>query len=212
MSLSDKDHVPVASKLLGDLLSSHWKELGIKIEKIDTVFRYLVSKFVFSDEPLSEREKVALFTAYEGMVNKSAVDKHYAKKHSWWLFITRNLAQSLNGEISENSRNEFAKMIQTFTSKGRGYFSGAIYFGIKIKGEKLYQIWIKTRFPKTTKAKSRIAVGYRDKGHLKKSHDGTPHWSEVSMALYEHESESTSEKQDDYWRNLMIHPLQRLSS
>lgn len=211
-TFADKDHVPEASKLLKELLSSHWKSLGIKIDKHDVNFRYLVSKFCFSEDHFTEEDKVALFTSYESMVNKCAIDKDFAHKHQWWLFITRSLAQSLNGTIKPEIRREFSKQIQQFTSYGRGYFAGSIYFGIKVRGERLYEIWIKTRFSKTTKTKSRIAVGYRDKGHLQMSHEGSQHWSEIAMALYDPKSESTSEKQERLWRNLIVHKMQILNS
>jgi len=211
MSYSDKDHVPKASKLLESLLSNHWNELGIKIQKADTVFRYLVSKVIYSEDKLSEAEKVALFSSYEIMVNKAAVDEMYHKKHFWWLFITRSLVQSLNGELVDQKLQNLKKAIADLTSHGRGYFSGSIYYGLKIKTERLYAVWIRTRFPVKTRERNRIAVGYRDKGHLKKASDGTPHWSEVAMELGEHASVSSSKKKDDLWSTLKIHPEQVLN-
>lgn len=194
-----------------ELVSNHWNELGMKIERADLCFRFLVSKFIFTEEELSETDKVALFSSFERMVDKVAIDNSYAQKHQWWLFITRSLVQSLNGTISPEIRKNFSEQIKCFTSHGRGYFSASLYYGIRIKGERLYSIWIHTRFKKKIAEKSFIGVGYRDKGHLQVVHDGSQHWSEIAMALYDHESESTSERREHLWNSLSINDLQRLN-
>lgn len=209
-TFADKDHVPEASNLLKELLSSHWKELGVEIKKADNVFRFLVSKLIFSEDTFTEQDKVGLFTSYERMVNKCADDKQFAAKHQWWVFLTRTIAQSLNNSITIEHRRKLKEQFSSLTSFGRGYFSASLYFGIKIKGEKLYQIWIKTRFPKRAKEKSFIGVGYRDKGHQREAHNGDPHWTELATVLYEHESVSTEERRQRLWDNLSINDLQRI--
>lgn len=202
----------MASKLLKELLRNHWSVLDVEVESYEVTFRFLVSKFIFTEEQFTEEEKVALFCAFEEMVGKCAIDESFARKNLWWIFSTRVLAQSLNGEISELNRQKFSEEMKQLLSHGRGYFSASMYYGLKKSEGDLFRISIKIRRSKTTKAKSRIAVGYRDKGHLQESHEGAHHWSEVAMALYEHESESTSEKVERLWSNLVVHRKQVLSS
>jgi hypothetical protein len=208
-NISDKDHVPEASKLTRVLSSSHWRQLQIRVKKVDYQFRLLVSKFVFSEDPFTEEDRIIFWTCYEKMVQKCAIDSNFRAKHQYWVYSVRHLAQSLNQELNSETRFHYRTWIISITSHGRGYFSGSLYFGRK-KEEFLYQIQLKMRQSIKTREKSRIAVGYRDKGHLKESHDGNHDWKEVAMALYDPISESTSEKVEHLWSNLKINSVQEL--
>jgi hypothetical protein len=195
------------------LTENHWRSLGIRVEKPLNVFRYLVSKFLFSKDYFSLEDKVALFRSYEMLVKLCARDSSAQEKHYFFLFITRSLVQSLNNDINETEiRESFFRTIAPYLTNGRGYFSASIYYGVKGQIQKLYNIWIQQRFPKKFKSKRHIGVGYNDKGSAKnEARDGSPHWTEVASENgTENLSATAADREIQLWEELRIHENQRL--
>jgi len=211
-TFADKDHVPVTPKLYGRLSSNHWTCLEVNLTKVDLVFRYLGSKLLCTEENFSMEDRIAFFYCYEIMVKKASIDKGFNEKHGWWIFSTRQVVQSLNGNFDETKIQKLKEDIASLCSNGRGYFSASQYFGLKNSKQEFYNVWIKTRQPVKVRDKSFIGVGYRDKGHQAEASDGSQGWKELAVALYDDASQSTSEKVDNYWGNLVIHNRQRVNA
>jgi len=201
------------STLLLKLLENHWRQLGFSHINAGRTFRYLMSKFLFAaEEEFSEEEKVALFTSWEKMIVLCERNPEYKQKHFHYLWITRGVLQSLNSEITAEDRQNFHRQISGFLSHGRGYFSAPIYFGLRRQGELLYEVWVKTRFPKVSKAKRHVGVGYSDSGTARNvATDGSPHWTEVAMKSETGEvRESSSGNTGTIWTQLVVHTSQKL--
>jgi hypothetical protein len=204
------------SSLLQKLCENHWRSLGFSHTKAVATFRFMVSKFMYDlEEEFTETDKVALFTAWEKMANLAATDENYRKKHGMWIFVTRTLVTSLNNQLSREDRVDYQKEMASLLSRGRGYFSAHAYFGIKIQGLRLYEVWVKTRFKKKFTQKKHVGVGYNDHGTAKDfATDGSPHWTEVAM------SDSTGAQEESVHGKRMklfeelacVHPNQAIGS
>ena len=203
----------IPSTLMSGLLENHWRTLVYRSGSSISTFRYLMSKFLFArDEEFTDEDQAALWMSWEKSVQLCAVEQKFKEKHFHYLWITRSVVQSLNNVITKSDRTEFLRHLEGSLSNGRGYFSASNYFGIKFERKKLYELFLKTRFPQRFPQKRHIGVGYNDKGTAKDSAtDGSPHWTEVAMSgTSEGWEESRSDKTETLFNQLLIHPIQRL--
>lgn len=203
----------IPSTLLMGLMENHWRTLVYRSKSSIKTFKFLMSKFLFAtEEQFSPEDQTALWLSWEKSVELSAVDQKFKDKHFHYLWITRMVVQSLNNEITAKDRQNFALQLKGLLSHGRGYFSAHIYYGIKEQRKKLYELFLKTRFPQKFPPKRHVGVGYNDKGTAKDvAFDGSPHWTEIAMdENNETEAESRSERSDSLFKQLLIHPVQRL--
>lgn len=206
----------VPSTLLAFLCENHWRKLGYKLVNPVVVFRYCVGKYMFDlEEDFTETDRIALFTAWEKMGCLAAVDRKFKEKHGFYIFMCRHLVMSLNNGHSREDRINFQRSWDCYLSHGRKYFSAHAYFGLKIQGQKLYELWVQTRFPKRFPPKKHVGVGYNDSGTAKDdAYDGNPHWVDVAMSeIKVVNSESATEKIDNYFKTLSeVHELQSLGT
>jgi len=73
-----------------DLASNSYNILSFKTESNKTVFSFLFSKIIFSEDYLTEFEITALFLSYEKMVIKINQDKGTWQKYSYLTFLLRH--------------------------------------------------------------------------------------------------------------------------
>lgn len=200
------------SILLVSLLENHWRKIGWSCSSPIRAFKFLMSKFLFAtEENFTESDRVALFYTYELMVKLCARDPLAFEKHFWYLWVTRVVIQSLREPLDRAIRIKLQMDLMPLFSHGRGYFSAHGYFGRKIEGERLYELWIQTRFPTKSKAKRHVGVGYNDSGTARDvARDGSPHWTEVAEANRDQPESSTSDKEERLWLNLLVHEAQIL--
>jgi len=153
-------------------LSINWKSKDI------VVFKYLLSKMLYTEEQLSEEDVTVLFTVWERVVEKVAVDEGYKEAYFWLIFLTRNCFKNLSAfAVDKQAILQMRNELCSFFSHGRKQLGASIYYG----GKKDYHCQLKYGEPLIPKAKNRIGVGYRDKGNAKNSAlDGSPSWQEVA--------------------------------
>jgi hypothetical protein len=90
-------------------------------------------------------------------------------------------------------------------------FSRRYYYSVEGQAQRLYQTYVRQRFPKRFPAKTYIGKGYGDHGTAKnKAFDGTQSWQEVAGDSDYQTANSTSERTADYWRQFQVHPGQLL--
>lgn len=149
--------------------------------KQPVIWHVLLSKLFFvREETFTEKDQVALFTVYEKMVEKCAVDGNFKEKYGHELFFMRNIFKNLPAFVADQqSIEKMVEFLQQVLSHKRGWLSRDIYFGMKMQ---IYKVEMQYGEPKKVKPKNRIAVGYRDKGTAKDSAwDGSPSWQEVAL-------------------------------
>lgn len=206
------------SNLLQKLCENHWRQLGFRQTSPSKTFRFLMNKFLFArDEVFSEEDEVSLFLSWEKMVQICAVDRQYHSKHFQWIWVTRIIVQGLRKgkTISSEMRHVFLKQISGLLSFGRGYFSASQYYGLKEQKKLLYELWMKTRFPRKFPPKKHVGVGYNDSGTARDhANDGSPHWTEVAMCDDGKglERQSRTTKVDQLFQQLLIHPIQAIGN
>lgn len=203
----------VTSTLLMELMENHWRTLVYRSKSPITTFKFLMSKFLFaSEEDFTEEDRTALWMSWEKAIQLCAVEPKFKEKHFHYLWLTRGVLQSLNNEITVADRKAFLGQLRSSLSHGRGYFAASVYYGIKNQGKKLYELFLKTRFPRKFPQKRHVGVGYNDKGTAKDSaSDGSPHWTEVAMSGNREDwTESRSEKSDKLFGQLLIHTSQQI--
>lgn len=174
-----------------------------------------MSKFIFGlEDEFTTDDGVALFLAWENLVEKSANDQGFHRKHHTYIWFSRVVVQTVGSKkCSKEDRLKFQKQIMDILSHGRGYFSAQIYFGMKMRAEKLYRLYVKTRFPKKFKPKQFVGVGYDDHGTAgNDAYDGSPHWTEVAsdeeqIAQW---TSSRTEKVDNMFSAMTIHNQQQV--
>lgn len=150
-----------------------WKQKDI------VVFKYLLSKLLYSKDELSEEDIVVLFIVWENVVKECATDPVFKERYFWLLFLTRGMFNNIGAFAADlQSRSEMSKELDNFFSQGRADLSAAVYFG----GKGTHSVKLVAAEPQEPPPKNRIGVGYRDKGNAKDSAwDGSPSWQEVSM-------------------------------
>ena len=184
--------------------------------RIETIFRFLVSKFLYSGEAYSDSEKIILFTVWERMVLKGSRDKKYQAKHGYHLYLVRSLIQSL-GTLSWNSERTatFRQSMLECYSHSRTYFSGYMYFGLLKDESSMFSVHVSHRQPRRVKPKRFVGVGYNDHGMLgNKAYDGSPGWQTVAMGKHEEDAlENDYQPQGrDVFLDLRINSVQLLST
>lgn len=168
-----------------ELSETSWKTLVVKFfAKEEVVIRYLVSKIVYTDESISLEETVALFTAFESLIQKMARHPVLQQKYGSELFIFRAIFSSLENLRTCDPRTRREQLESTYSFYRGKLFSRRFYFSVKGQVQKFFIARIKTRFPKKFPPKAFIGKGYGDHGTAKDvSLDGSPGWEEVASVL-----------------------------
>jgi hypothetical protein len=186
----------------------NWKDLVVRMSNPTTCFRYLLSKIVYTDKEITYQEAVIAFMAFDEMIKKIEIDPIFRQKYGWTTFVFRSVFQSLEFLVEQNPDERYRKMQETF-----GFFKSKIvsrryYFSVEGQSKKLYEAYLRKRFPKKFPAKSFIAKGYGDNGTAKNTaFDGNPAWQEVAMA--ETAEKGDNRKDVNFYRQYQVHELQR---
>ena len=183
---SGQTNPPGVAKLLEEFSQSHWKSLEVRIKTSQTLVIFLLSK-VIAGFPLTEIERIALFSGYEKMILLCEEDPGFKKKYFWILWISRAFIQSLGNNLTEDDYSHFRIVVGDFQRNRPKMVDSCIYYGMTVMIERELVVRIRTRFPIKVKEKSRIAVGYRDHGAAKNPSEGSPSWQEVAMANIDNE-------------------------
>lgn len=193
-----------------ELAGNNWKQLVVKLSSFVTCFRYLTSKIVYTDQSFTQQEAVVLFCAFEEMVKKIEKDPEFRQKYSWTVFTFRAIYQSLDSLVLQNPKERQRKLGEIYNFYRGKIVSRRYFYAVEGQNAKLYETFIKTRFPKKFPAKTFVAKGYGDHGTAKnKAFDGTPSWQEVAMAN-ETESDQTVETAR-FFRTFQVHESQLLN-
>jgi len=199
-----------------DLASNSYNILSFKTESNKTVFSFLFSKIIFSEDYLTEFEITALFLSYEKMVIKINQDKGTWQKYSYLTFLLRHIIQSLEPLIRMDPKDRFIQMegIRTLVTGFSHIISRRFYFRKKGELVKLYELWVATRMKKKFAAKAFIGKGYGDKGTAKNlSLDGSPDWKEVAMDARNTDIVTClGDKVESYFESLRSHQRQLYGS
>lgn len=191
--------------------SNNFNHLRFESKNDVVLFRFLISKIIFTEEILSDLDITALFLSYENCCIKAANDRNFGDKYNGSIFATRTIIQSLQEIKSMQPKDRFQRLEEFREYRGSKMFSPRYYFAIKGQLKRQFNLWIEERFKKKFSPKSFIGKGYNDKGSAKNySLDGSPNWKEVAMSYREDLVENTtrSEKIERYFLNLRIHKSQ----
>lgn len=192
-----------------ELAESNWKQLIVKISNSTTVLRYLTSKLVFTEESFSYVEAVTLFTAFEEVMLKMQKDRVFQTKYGPELFMFRTVFQSLEQLVRMQPQQRYQKLKTMFGWYRGKLFSRRYYYAVDGQAQKLYETFIKQRFPKTFPPKSYIGKGYGDHGTAKnKAFDGSQSWQEVASDQEYQEKNCYQVVDPDYHRQFQVHPGQ----
>jgi hypothetical protein len=176
-----------------------------------TVLRYLTSKLVFTEEIFTQVDAVTLFCAFEDVIQKLERDRGFAAKYSVDVFYFRALFQQLDYLSDLEPSFRFKKLRSMYQGYQGKIFSRRYYYSVEGQAQRLYQTYVRQRFPKSFPAKTYIGKGYGDHGTAKnKAFDGTQSWQEVAGDSDYQTANSTSERTADYWRQFQVHPGQLL--
>jgi hypothetical protein len=150
----------------------------LKSEPI-VIYKCFLSKLIYTEEMLTEEERVALFLAFEGVEKEIANDPSYHKRYFWLYFITRKCFVGLESFcIDLPGRRKVKKELEPFFSFGRQELSARQYYSTRDTLE--YKVAMETESPKKPKPRNRIGVGYRDKGSCADvAMNGWPSWEEI---------------------------------
>lgn len=194
------------------LSRNSWKVLGKMSENEVTMVRYLTSKIVYTDEPITLQEITVLFLSFERLVEKIAKHEKVRAKYGYDLFVFRSIYQSLESIMKSDPTDRPKKMERYFGFYRGKFISRRYYFAVKGQIQRELRLRIITRFPKRFPPKAFIGKGYGDHGTARNSaFDGSPSWQEVAMS--EHPELVQVEKLDTvefHFRSLTIHPLQEI--
>lgn len=191
-----------------ELARDNWKELVVKLSSPGTVLRYLLSKVVYTDKEITQAEIVTLFCAWEQIVIKVQKDPSTKLKYGYETFLFRSIFQSLDQLVKMKPKERF-ELLQ----KQYGFYRGKLvsrryYYALEGQCKKLYETYIRQRFPKSFKPKAFIGKGYGDHGTAKnKAYDGSPSWQETALDERHRGSESGVNSLD-YFRQYQVHELQ----
>lgn len=185
--LSSADPTSESSDPCGRWYRGLWIKLHVK-EAV--VFKYLLSKLLYSNDPFTEEDTVALFISREKVLELCARDSDYNKKYIRLIFLTRYIFSNLEAFVQDKDAiNRMVDELEGSFNNGRRIIGPSIYYG----GKRQYGVLMRAAEPRKPKAKRRIGVGYRDKGTAKDTAwDGSPSWQEVAMSQSSNSLDSES--------------------
>lgn len=211
-SSSPYDPLPVWQNL------SESRDNFLKIEILErqtVIFRYLVSKLLYTEEYFSDEEVIILWEVFERIVLKINVDNNMRRKYGNVVFLLRSLFQSLNYLITskDKARKIFQEHFLPYQRNLSHLFSKNYYYSVKGQLVRQFKISLHRRFPLKHKDRAYIGIGYRDKGTAKETYDdGTPSWQEVAVCdipgTKERDQVPNRPNQVDIFKSLRVHPLQ----
>lgn len=193
------------------LSENNWRELVCRMSNRVTVLRYLTSKLVFTAEVFTQVDAVTLFCAFEDVMQKLERDRGFAAKYGPEIFMFRSVFQQLDFLSDIEPSVRYKKLESLFNGYQGKMFSRRYYYAVEGQAQRLYETYVRQRFPKTFPAKTYIGKGYGDHGTAKdKAFDGTPSWQEVAGDSDYQTANSSTEKSADYWRQFQVHQGQLL--
>lgn len=192
-----------------ELAESNWKQLVVKLSNSTAVLRYLTSKLVFTEESFSYVEAVTLFKAFEEIMLKMQKDRAFQTKYGPELFMFRTVYQSLEQLVRMQPQQRSQKLGTMFRCYRGKLFSRRYYYAVEGQAQKLYETFIKQRYPKTFPPKTYIGKGYGDHGTAKnKAFDGSQSWQEVASDQEYQERNCSQELEPNFHRQFQVHPGQ----
>lgn len=195
------------------LAESSWRALQVKLSNSVAVLRYLTSKLVYSRDTFSQVEAVTLFTAFEDIIKKVEIDRTFRSKYGPEVFTFRAIFQELDYLAKLDPRERQQILMERYSFYRGKLFSRRYYFAVEGQAQKLYETFIKHRYPKTFPPKTFVGKGYGDHGTAKnKAFDGSQPWQEVASDFEYQEENRQTERNVDYHRQFLVHSLQLVRS
>lgn len=191
------------------LAESNWREVQIRMSNALNVLRYLTSKIVYTDREISQVEIVTLFAAFEKVIQQIEIDRNFRQKCASDVFTFRSIYQSLDSLIKVDPKERHRKLQEKYAFYRGKIFSRRYYFAVEGQARRLYDTFIKHRFPKTFPPKTFVGKGYGDHGTAKnKAFDASPAWQEVAGDQEFQEKNPSTSRDPDYFLQFKVHPLQ----
>lgn len=193
------------------LSESHWKSVKAELSNEFVVLRYLTSKIVFTEEVVSEEEKVALFLSFENVVAKIARDEGCRRKYGSEVFTFRAIYQDLDHIVRMEPELRHNRLETKYNFYRGKLFSRRYFYSVRGQLQRLYQIRLQTRFPRKFAPKAFVGKGYGDHGTAKNAAiDGSPDWKEVAMTLSEQEimAKTRLDRELEVFRSFRVHQNQ----
>jgi len=201
---------------MGALSEDHWNQLYCRfLTKEIVIVRYLLSKIVSTELPLTSWESVALFLAWEKVVIKSTRDSAFHWKYSAELFRFRAVLQQLDELTCLDPKLRFSMLSREHSDYQGKLVSRRFFYSIEGQLQQLLELKIRKRWSKRFPPKAYIGKGYGDHGTARDSaFDGSPGWKEVAMSKSNSESSSNVEIQtnEDVFSNHRVHPSQLMKT
>lgn len=190
---------------------NHWRTVRAELSNEFVVLRYLTSKIVFTEEVVTEEEKVALFLSFENAIAKCSRDEGCRRKYASEIFIFRAIYQSLDHLVRKNPTQRHHELEEKYNFYRGKLFSRRYFYSVRGQLQRLYQIRLQTRFPRKFAPKAFVGKGYGDHGTAKNAAiDGSPDWKEVAMTLSEQEimAETRLDREQEMFRSFRVHQNQ----
>lgn len=167
--------------------------IGKKVKRV-SLQRYLLTKFLYEHNRITEADILCLFENQLWLESKCLKDSQFCQKFGKVVFDLSELMKNQNPEeITLKSLNRLASRLgtkhQLFIVPERNYsqwksrFSGC--FNINpIRSKEIRDFYAKQPPPKRS-----MGIGYRDKGSKRDlARDGSPDWTEISEDQYYQEN------------------------
>jgi len=197
----------------GVLGADSWKVVQTHLSNEITVLRYLTSKIVFTEEILTLEEISILFVAFEELVKKSSRDKFYRQKYLVETFLFRQVYQSLENLLRKDPKQRCEQLSKNYSFYRGKLFSARYFYAVRGQVQRLFEIRLKTRFPKKFAPKTFIGKGYGDHGTAKEpAYDGCLTWQEVAGAKLwtEVDAPTVLDIEIGIFQNFKVHQAQLL--
>lgn len=171
------------------MFQGNFKVRYSKTTKQITLLRNILASLVYETRGMNFEDCLVLYDLLPQMIEKSDKDQQFNRKYGSKLIIAYELIKNQLNPVSFPHKPGKA-MVRQLQDSLYGFIpSESAYRGwsknpLREKTYEIIPISLKLRLPKLKDNKSRIGVGYRDKGYLKDSSiDGSPGWKSVGTNL-----------------------------
>jgi hypothetical protein len=182
----------------------------LKNTKQITLLRNIVASIVYEQRGISLEDCLVLYDLLPQLIEKCEKDEQFKKSHGSGLITTFEIIKNKFNPTHFPYKPK-KELVNEIKDSLFGFIpSEAAYFGwsrnpLREKSYEVIPVSLKLRLPKIQDKRSRIGVGYRDKGYLKNlAKDGSPSWKQVGRisANLEREFQERPEDSEAYLSSL----------